>query len=299
MRSRIALLFCTLLGCCVIAAAQKSSNLRPKWVGNTPKSPDTEYYFIEVHSDASASLPAARAAVKQEIASNVERTDKVSVSEIFEDKSVQNYDRNSNASMRSSDSYQLQLNVEGSSRPIKTRRIDEYWETTERGGIPVLEYHALYAVERNGASADFSNISTVSSYGALGLWRSAIVPGWGQFYKGSYLKGGLILGGTVGLLGGIIYTENQRSDYVRKISKTHDVNIKKAYATKRDHFATGRNVCIGAAAALYVYNLIDAIVAPGARRVITSNRTNRSWSYIVAPTVMNDGSLALTTAITF
>lgn len=289
---------CIFFGYCETAVAQKNIDLRPKWVGNIPHSKNQTFYFIEVHSDASLSLDAVRASVKQEIASNVERTDKVSVNEIFEDKSIQKYDGN-DISMQSQDSYQLKLSVEGTARPITSRRIDEYWKPAQRNGVSVLDYHALYAIERNGAIADFSNISTVASYGTHGLWRSAIVPGWGQFHKGSNLKGGLILGGTVVLVGGIIFTENQRTDYVGKIAKTHDPDIKQAYATRRDHFAMGRNICIGALSALYVYNIIDAIVAPGARRIVVRYRNAAGQTYAVAPTVLDGNAPAMAVAMTF
>lgn len=297
MRQTFFICICMLMGCCCYAIAQKSTGLRPKWVGNTPNSNDNAYYFIEVYSDASISLNAARASVKQEIASNVERTDKVSVNEIFEDNSTQLYDGDK-VSMQSHDSYQLKLNVEGTARPITSRRIDEYWKPVQRGGTTVLDYHALYAVERNGIIADFSNISTVSSYGVHGLWRSAIVPGWGQLYKGSNLKGGLILGGTIALVGGIIFTENQRMDYINKIAKTHDANNRRTYTTKSDHFATGRNICISALAALYVYNLIDAVVAPGARRVVIK-KSQKGKSYTFSPAITLEGNPVMTALVDF
>lgn len=55
-------------------------------------------------------------------------------------------------------------------------------------------------------------------------------------------------------------------------------------ATKRDHFATGRNICVGAAAALYVYNLLDAFVTPGARRVVTLRSNGNTYAF--APTLL-------------
>lgn len=298
MKNRFFICICAILSCCNFAAAQNSANLRPKWVGNAPKSTNADFYFVEVHSDASLSLDAARTSVKQEIASNVERTDKVSVSEIYEDKSTQKYD-GSNVSMQSQDKYQLKLNVEGTARPITSRRIDEYWMPVQRGGVSVLDYHALYAIERKGAAADFSNISVVKSYASdPATWGLALIPGAAQFHKGSYRKGGAILGGTVVLVSGIIFTENQRADYAKKIDKTHDANIKRAYATRRDHFATGRNVCVGAAAALYAYNLIDAIVAPGARRVVVHKRPNGN-TYAFTPAILDGNAPGMAVAMTF
>ena len=118
---------------------------------------------------------------------------------------------------------------------------------------------------------------TTQYYNCSGLWRSAIVPGWGQMYKGSYLKGGLVMGGFVGCIAGVVFTESQRGVYLAKVGKTHDVNAKKSYINSASNLATGRNVCIGAAAAVYVYGMIDAIVAPGARRVVVvPSADNRS-----------------------
>lgn len=291
-------MFFILLGCSISSVAQKNNAIKPKWVGNTPVSSKAGYYFIPVHSDVSRSLDAARAAVKQEIASNVERTDKVTVYEVFDDNSVQKYDQNGNVTMNSTDSYQLNLKVEGSARPIKSRRIDEYWETVDRGGQTVLDYYALYAVERNGMNADFSGISSVSSYGAHGLWRSAIIPGWGQFYKGSTLKGSLILGGTAVLVGATIYTDCMRADYAKKILKTHITENKRVYATRRDNFAMGRNICIGALGALYIYNIVDAIVAPGARHIVI-NKNAKGAGYALLPSITTEGCPALYAEFSF
>lgn len=298
MNRQLSVVICTLLSCCFFAAAQKSANIKPKWLGNTPGSPETEYYFVEVHSDAYSSLTAARIAIKQEIASNVERVDQVSVSEVIEGHSNQYYDTNGEITSTAIDTYSLLLNVDGVARPIKSRRIDEYWEIVDRGGNKNLVYYALFAVERKDAIADFSTISSVSSYGAHGLWRSAIVPGWGQFYKGSNIKGGLILGGTVAFVGGIIYTESMRQDYMNKINKTHNTNNMRAYKTRADNFAMGRNICIGGLAALYVYNIIDAIVAPGARHIVVRKNANGS-GYAVVPTIGFDRSAGIAALITF
>ncbi|MDE6045693.1 MAG: hypothetical protein K2G10_00110, partial [Alistipes sp.] len=82
-------------------------------------------------------------------------------------------------------------------------------------------------------------------------------------------------------------------DYVRKIVQTHNAELKRIYATKRDHFATGRNICIGAVAALYIYNLIDAVAAPGAERIIVHS------PYAFTPTILNDGAPALAASVTF
>ena len=102
-----------------------------------------------------------------------------------------------------------------------------------------------------------------SKYGAAGLL--SVIPSVGQFYKGSYVKGGLILGGEIIAAGGIILCENTRASYIKKMHEQPKYAAE--YNSLADSWETGRNICIGVAAAIYVYNLIDALVTPGARRV--------------------------------
>lgn len=257
-------LLCSLL----LANAQGVNSTKPRWVGNPPRAEYSTFYFVEVSSDMSSSLAGARTSALEQLSANVARTDDITVAEIYTDKSQQQYSSSTGVRGMGTDNYAFELHAEGTSAPIHSRRIDEYWTSVQRDGMNVLEYHAIYAVERKGQQADFSHISITNRYGMSGLWRSAIVPGWGQFHKGATLKGGIIIGGCAVLSGGIVFFDNQRGDYSRKITGTHDVTLIRSYATKRDHFATARNVCIGAAAALYVYNLIDAVSAAGARRIV-------------------------------
>lgn len=238
---------------------------KPKWVGNVP-SGTPSFYFVQTHTDAASSLDGARTASLKELAAGAERTDAVKVREVFLDQSSQNY-KDGNVSFQGTDSYNLELEVVGEAKPIHSRRVDEYWKTTDRGGIPVLEYTALYAVERKDARADFSGIKVSSMYGMGTMWRSFVVPGWGQMYKGSYLKGGVMMGGTALAVAGIIFTEQTRKDYVSFRNNTHDVGLIRSYNTKARNYATARNICIGAAAALYIWNAVDALAVPGARYV--------------------------------
>jgi hypothetical protein len=61
-----------------------------------------------------------------------------------------------------------------------------------------------------------------------------------------------------------------------------------------DRMETGRNICIGAAGALYVYNLIDAIASPGAKRIVHGK--NRRYAYTP---VVTTGYTGIKLAINF
>lgn len=183
---------------------------------------------------------------------------------------------------------ELDSNTQMTSDPgtLYLNKVAEYWEHNHDG------YHltSVFAISELGRVPLFDNVVQTKRYGARGLWRSMFVPGWGQMYKGSYLKGGFILGGTIAGAAAIIFTESQRHDYAMKIKRTHNSALIKSYTTKRDHWEAGRNIAIGLTAALYIYNLVDAVVAPGASRLVVRNYGRRGGYYGVIPSVSSDGA---------
>ena len=88
-------------------------------------------------------------------------------------------------------------------------------------------------------------------------------------------KGTAILCGEAACAVGVVVCENQRASYHKKMKE--QPRHAQTYNSKADNWESGRNICIGAAAALYVYNLIDAVAAKGARRV-TVRRVRQSLS---------------------
>lgn len=280
------------------ASAQKktSDGVKPQWIHKAP-TPTNSTFRYEVITAVGNSLDAARQRSLSELISNTGLSNGVLVtSDYRSSKKVKQQWNNGKLTEVIDRNSEKTTSAKSKENEIFVENIDEYWIRDNDGDYYLTKLYAISELDRRPL---FDNVELTTKYGVNGLWRSAIVPGWGQFYKGSNLKGGLILGGTVGVIAGVIYTDCQRSDYVRKIGKTHNADIKKAYATKRDHFTTGRNVCIGALAALYVYNLIDAVVAPGARRVVVSKRDYPSMSYMIAPGITEEGYPALAASITF
>ncbi len=276
------------------ASAQNvsSDKIKPQWLHKLP-APTNSSFRYEIVSASASSLDVARNKCLAELISSSGLSQGVVVSWDYKSKEKLSQVWN-NGELTEKLDYAVGETHSAKSKESKifVENIDEYWKRNNAGTYYLTKLYAKSGLEA------MPLFDMTTKYGARGLWRSAIVPGWGQFHKGSNFKGGLILGGTVVLVGGIIFTENQRADYVRKIAKTHDADVKRAYATKRDHFTTGRNICIGAVAALYVYNLIDAVVAPGARRMVVKPRPNGN-TYAVLPVITAEGNPAMMASITF
>lgn len=91
----------------------------------------------------------------------------------------------------------------------------------------------------------------------------AFVPGYAQIYKGSYGKGAFFIAGELLFIGGIVTSEFLRVNYSQKVAQTHKVSQKEYYAQNARICAITRNACIGAAAAFYLWNIIDGAVAKG------------------------------------
>ena len=274
-----------------------SDRIVPRWINRPPVSANHTISYVVVPV-ISTNLTGASTLSLNELVKYLPRDWNISGVEEFG--SVSKIRRDNSGIERTKDEViRLQLKAEGAPIDVECTTVDTYWKRMPDGNY---QSYYLYQVAEPGQSPEFDETALTTSYGLSGLWRSAIIPGWGQFYKGTYMKGGLILGGCAAFVGGIVGVESVRADYVRKIGETHDVDYKRLYAKRADQFSTARNVLIGALGALYLYNLIDVVAAPGARRVIVNPKngmSRRSLSWKVYPSMPDNQSVALAVGLTF
>ena len=149
----------------------------------------------------------------------------------------------------------------------------------------------LYEVARNPDNVRYDTVEYTSNYGARGLWRSAIIPGWGQMYKKQYAKGIAILAVEAAAVYVACVAENQRSSYMGKIKATTDPDAIKFYQNKANESKNLRNGLFIGAAAVYVYNLVDAIAAKGRTKYKNPQKPRFAFAPIVTP--QNEFGLAL------
>ena len=255
---------------------------RPHWLSEVPAASNGtfEYKVITVYAQTASE---AKGLVPREVTSYVETTQKVQITSVSKITS-----ENHNGDVSEENSFNMMAIVEGDPVNVVVKIIDEYHEAKDGQEV----YYFLCAVGNPKASSvNFDRVQITDKYGAKGLWRSAIIPGWGQMYKGSTGKGIAILGAEVVAVGGIVAFESMRSSYVAKIHT--QPQYAQQYASKASNCKNIRNGFIAGAAAIYVFNLIDAIAASGARWLKT---TNGELSFY--PCVTTDG-MGLTMAYHF
>lgn len=262
---------------------RKSDKLTPRWVKHTPKSenPNMAYRVVQVYVD---NLNDMHQESLKELANYLPQSWSV--------------DRFAEWQVKGNGSNEIHVVMSGSAIevPMKCQEVDSYWEYVSMGYINKYRCYVLYQVVRPGASAvEFTRLTDKYGFGAVAL---SIIPGAGQMYKGSYLKGGLIMGSAVLCVGGIILCETNKAGYKSLEDKEHNASKKTSYHNQANNWGTGSYICIGALAGLWIYNLIDAGVAPGARRMVIDNKF-RGYSINIAPTMFDAYTPALMARITF
>ena len=226
---------------CLILLAVNGLRLyaqKPVWIANTPKELNYTYKFIVITSYG-ANLEEARFDAKDRLADNKQLAEGVRITRNTREHTDIHKFRKSNGPLQSEKTQRISIDmsIDGEKYDLQANKIDEYAQMVN-GQVK------LYTLFQVATCSDpvFDNVYLTEKYGAVPVLMS-LVPGAGQMYKGSYLKGGCILG--------------------------------------------GRNLAIGVAGALYVYNLIDAAVTNGARRV--KLKPVGSAEFSCSPCILSDG----------
>ncbi len=273
----------------VILAAGAAFAAKPQWVGNTPKELNGTYKFVEIVS-AGSSIEQARNDARSRLAEDAQLQEGIRVyrrtTEHTNVEQVQSAD-GFNETVRST--FDIDMTVDGEKFDLQAVRVDEHIEMKDG----MVQLHTLYMVALvEHPQFDCTRLTT--SYGSKHVLMS-IIPGWGQWYKGSKAKGVALFAAEAAAIAGIVVCENERASCANLAITQPDFATE--HSNKANNWSTGRNICIGVAAGIWIYNLIDAAVAKGARRVVVNRADGRGLS--ITPTFTPDGSAGISLAYRF
>lgn len=161
--------------------------------------------------------------------------------------------------------YKVSFPSEGGTSSVYAQRVDDYivYEDYELN-VFQFEYYQLYAVTNKNAEPAFDDFEICETNNSTALARS-IVPGLGQFYKGQTAKGCVILGGEAALITTAIVCQVHKHRYDKKAD--NQIPNVDSWKSKARSWRQMRDISLGLACGLYVYNLIDAATAKGPRRL--------------------------------
>lgn len=156
---------------------------------------------------------------------------------------------------------------------VKARIVDEYIHHTSRGYTVYLlvqtAKNPTYQYEPVAVSEDYPFSARV------------FVPGMAQIYKGSVIKGSLFITGECLFVAGIVTSQMLASNYEKKShTAKYDAEIRKAYIDKANASLTVRNVSIAGAAAVYIWNIVDGIIAKGNKHIVVGNAALAMTPYV-------------------
>lgn len=147
---------------------------------------------------------------------------------------------------------------------VKSRVLDEFIETLSNG-----EYKVYILVQTaKHPNNEYDPVAVTNDYP---FSARCLVPGMQQLYKGQKVKGIAFIGAEVLAVGGIIVSESMRADYSGKAAVERNASRKTALVDNANTMQNVRNICIGAAAAVYIWNVVDAIVSKGGKRVVLAD----------------------------
>lgn len=260
MKRTVLLLLAAGFAC--VAAAQNTE--RPGWTYNTPKAGNSTYVYVVERGGGTTVNEAINNALAKVLRTTMMRIG-----------AVVSWDEVNNALQNGTDWGTVAMKYN-----IPVNKVCECVEQKTEKGYRVS---VLCQVAKSGAVyPDFDEFTACNdtkkySDGAA-LLKSAFIPGLGQMSKSRAGSGVLTLLGEVVLVGGAVGTyylaQNQlviMQDY--NVTYGNYIAAKQSYETYR----TANIVCLSAAGALYVYNLVRAYT-------MTPKYKSRSLSF--APAIM-------------
>lgn len=106
-------------------------------------------------------------------------------------------------------------------------------------------------------------LRTQEDYNKVGaIATSCFVPGVGQMaFNNDFLKGSLILTTEVASIAAIVVCDIQQESFKSKADMVITAEDRFGLMKKSDNYGTARNIMIGVAAGIYLYNVLDVILA--------------------------------------
>lgn len=143
---------------------------------------------------------------------------------------------------------------------------------TIKHGSNTLRYEFPVSIEYSVYELTLRTQDDFNKAGAVAT--SCFVPGVGQMaFKKDYLKGSLILVTELGSLAALVACDVQQRSFKTQANMAITADEKISLMKTSDNYGTARNIMIGVVAGIYLYNLLDVILAKPrpSRRAIAIN----------------------------
>lgn len=158
---------------------------------------------------------------------------------------------------------------------LSFNKVDEYYEVVKTaGGNKIMLWH-LYAID---GYPEFQSLSYTSDYGLNTTLKSAIIPGWGQFEKKQITKGILFLAAETAAIGLYLNANNNYNYNISRRDESQSLELKKSFQKEADNNIAIKNISLAGAAAIWIFNIIDANTPNGAPKYAFNDNINLNFT---------------------
>ena len=221
---------------------------RPLWIEETPKGYENDYFVGNGTSDKSETDAHEQAVTNAIQRINQSGEIEVSSSEKTNSNTKETF-RNGTSDLQRTDEIAKEILVQGKSTTINGLVEDERFH--EWNGAQHSFWSLVKIPKKNNIESSPTKFSPV--------WRSAIIPGWGQYFKGEKTKGYSFIGAEVLLVPSGIIFNNLGVDAEANKFSSRTQTLRDYYDDQSKLYYNVSLGCFIAAGAVYVYNVVDAI----------------------------------------
>lgn len=214
----------------------------PQWVMKTPRPANDTYLYVVERGVGATEMEARNRAMGLVYRSTIER-----LALAIDLSSINEAIANGNNYGESSDAMNVPVN--------------KVCEHIQREGNQYAVYILCQVAKYGNMAYHFTPFTQCNQLAKSQYIGHSFVPGLAQIKKGSIGKGTAFIVSEVVLVGGVIAAECLQRYYAQQISMTHNSTLKQRYAQNANICQITRNVGIGCVAAVYIWNVIDGMVA--------------------------------------
>ncbi len=233
----------------VLAVLLSSSYLiaQPEWVNKTPSGYLNDYYVGKGASSISKAEAAQIAYADAVIL--IMRNNSITVNYSMDNKILSSQTHIDNQiKLKIVRKTVEELKVNGVSRTLKgLKEVESYYENNRNRYVAWV----LLRLPKNDP------INPPSSFAPV--WRSALLPGWGQLYKDETFKGTSFMILSLGGFAGGFVLEQLSIDARNKAFSARRQIVRDFYNKESKNYDTYCKVSFIAAASIYIWNVVDAI----------------------------------------
>jgi len=221
---------------------------QPKWITKIPAGYINDY-FVGKGTSSNSKIEAAQSAFEDAIIS-IMRNNSVDVqysldSKIYTTQSDKRGELNLEVVRKAAE----ELKINGNSKTIKGLKEVETFQ--EKNGNNFVAWVLVNLPKKNP-------ISPPSSFSPV--WRSFLLPGWGQLYTEETFKGVSFMVLTLGGVAGGVVFKQLSEDATQKAFSSRTQKVRDFYNNESKNYNTYSKISLIAAGGFYLWSLLDAII---------------------------------------